>query len=98
MPPVSGASTASLAESERARGSENVVKSRRAWGFLQASATVRCSATTVFPVPAEPDTRAGPANRRSTTARCEGCRKTPHRAQTEDVLTDEAVLAPLVRV
>ena len=61
-------------------GLGEVVSSRRACGFLRASATARCSATTVLPVPAEPATRAAPANSRSTMARCDGCRKTPQRS------------------
>ena len=32
----------------------------------------------VLPVPADPATRAGPEKERSTSARCEGWRKTPH--------------------
>jgi hypothetical protein len=40
---------------------ENVVSRTFAPGFCRASATARCTATIVFPVPAEPDTRAAPA-------------------------------------
>ena len=38
----------------------------------------RCRATMVLPVPAEPETRAGPLKSRSTHSRCSGWRKTVH--------------------
>ena len=41
----------------------------RASGFRRARYTARCRATMVLPVPAEPDTRAGPAYSRSTIRR-----------------------------
>ena len=48
----------SFVRSAFARMSENVVSSTRASGFARARKTARCSATIVFPVPAEPaDTR-----------------------------------------
>ena len=40
--------------------SEKVVSSTRASGFVRARWTARCRATMVLPVPAEPETRAGP--------------------------------------
>ena len=60
MPPVSGASTASLAASDRANGSEKVVSRTRACGFLRASATTDAVRRQVLPVPAEPATREAP--------------------------------------
>ena len=48
-------------------------------GIRRARCTARCSATMVLPVPAEPATRAGPADRSARpAARCAGCRKTAH--------------------
>ena len=64
-----------------ARVSENVVRSTLALGFVRARCTARCSATMVFPVPAEPDTLAGPVYSRSTIARWAGCRKMLHLSQ-----------------
>ena len=58
--------------------SEIVVSRIRACGFLRAKCTARCTATIVFPVPAEPDTRAGPEYSRSTHWRCSGCKNTSH--------------------
>ena len=43
-----------------ASGSENVVSRTRPSGACRARRTARCSATTVLPVPADPETRAGP--------------------------------------
>ncbi len=51
----------SLVRSAFASVSENVVSSTRASGFVRARWAARCSATIVLPVPAEPETRAGPA-------------------------------------
>ena len=50
----------SLVCSALARVSEKVVSRTRAFGFVRARWTARCSATMVLPVPAEPETRAGP--------------------------------------
>ena len=41
----------------------------------------RCRATIVFPVPAEPETLAGPLKSCSTICRCAGCRNTDHFSQ-----------------
>ena len=73
--------TLSLRSSATASGSENVVSSTRASGLLSARRAARCRATTVLPVPAEPVTRTGPSNSRSTKSRCEGWRKTIHFSQ-----------------
>ena len=43
-----------------ARVSEKVVSNTLASGLVRARKTARCSATIVLPVPAEPETRAGP--------------------------------------
>ena len=50
----------SLVWSALANVSEKVVSRTRASGFVRARWTARCSATMVLPVPAEPETRAGP--------------------------------------
>ena len=54
---------------------ENVVSSTRGSRMRRARWTARCSATIVLPVPAEPETRAGPLKARSTRARCAGMQK-----------------------
>ena len=77
-PPVSGARTSTFFASSAASGSEKLASSTLAFGFSRASRTARWMATMVLPVPAEPATRAGPEKERSTSARCEGWRKTPH--------------------
>ena len=68
----------SRVRSASASAVENVVRSTRASGCVRARWTARCSATMVLPVPAEPDTRAGPWKLRLTICRCAGCRKTVH--------------------
>jgi hypothetical protein len=50
----------SLVDNALARASEKVVSSTRALGLARARKAARCSATMVLPVPAEPETRAGP--------------------------------------
>ena len=50
----------SLVWSALARVSEKVVSRTLALAFERARNTARCRATIVFPVPAEPDTLAGP--------------------------------------
>jgi len=64
-----------------ARVIEKVVSNTWASGFVRARWTARCSATIVLPVPAEPDTRAGPLYSRSTISRWAGCRNTIHFSQ-----------------
>ena len=50
----------SLVRSALARVSVNVVSRTLASGFVRARWAARCRATMVLPVPAEPETRAGP--------------------------------------
>ena len=63
--------------SAAASASEKVASSTRLSGCARVRCTARCSATMVLPVPAEPETRAGPLYYRSTSCRWAGCRKTP---------------------
>ena len=64
-----------------ANASEKVASSTRLSGCARARCTALWSATMVFPVPAEPETRAGPVYSRSTSCRWAGCRKTVHFSQ-----------------
>ena len=67
--------------SAAASASENVASSTRLSGYARARCTALWSATMVLPVPAEPETRAGPLCSRSTSCRWAGCRKTVHFSQ-----------------
>ena len=64
-----------------AKVSEKVVSNTLVLGLARARKTARWSATMVFPVPAEPEIRAGPLYSRSTNCRCAGWRKTVHFSQ-----------------
>src|SRR3954462_6642631 len=68
MPPVSGARTRVFFAMASASGCEKLASNIRAAGFSRASRTARWIATMVFPVPADPAPRAGPAKGRSTRA------------------------------
>ncbi len=59
-------SRSSLTRNALARVSEKVVSNTLAEGLARARCTARCRPTTVFPVPAEPEIRAGPEYARST--------------------------------
>ncbi len=71
----------SFTRSAFASASEKVVSSTRLSGLARARWTARCSATMVFPVPADPAIRAGPLKRRSTSSRCAGWRNIVHFSQ-----------------
>ena len=71
----------SLMRRAAARVSVKVVRRTRAAGSRRARWAARWRATTVLPVPAEPETRAGPVKARSTKSRCEGWRKTVQASQ-----------------
>ena len=58
--------------------SEKVVSKTRASAFSLAKCTARCNATIVLPVPAEPETRAGPLKSFSTSSCWSGWRNTVH--------------------
>ena len=69
------------ARSAAASASENVASSTRVSGCARARRTARWSVTMVLPVPAEPETCAGPLYSRSTSCRWAVRRKTVHFSQ-----------------
>jgi len=87
----------SLTLSALASVSEKVVSNTRASGCRRARCTARCRATIVLPVPADPATRAGPENSRSTIWRWARCKKTVHFSQGKSSARSSSSLSVMTR-